>query len=615
MRSSDSYTADTSLLYRGRRLRTTTSCSPFMISPTRCVSCVVLAAALLAQPPAAAQSSDRDRRDPSTLLPLEELWTTNLPASPAAPPLHADSRIYVPLRDGQIVAVALLDGEVEWEAIQTVDGVPAIGGGLFYAATSNSLRALSLETGALVWQVSLPARLSAPLVWNNGWLIVALESQALLALAAETGETIWNRALGGVAHVRPALAADRMYVSLDNGGLLALSLRSGQLLWEQQFDGPPTEVLPLDDLFVGATDNHFYRLSSVDGSVKWRWRTGGDIIGRAAVDEERVYFSSLDNVVWALDRASGNQQWRQTLATRPTDGPGHADDLLVLAGLGQTLSFHDPEDGMLYGRMRAPTEVAFPPLVLTEPTLGAVVLYVTGDGRLRALAGGATPFLVEASVAPLFFKKPTAAASGNDDGDEDGAEAGPALISTLLPPPTLDGSPAPAGLTAVGAALMSTLLPPPTLDGFPAPAGLRAAGPGALPTGVSGPAPSGAPDSSLFTDVPAPAQVTAAESPQTETTVPSSAEAVPTEPPQMVRRGTGFAVQVAALTSRDSADAMVARLAAADLPAYVFEPAAEDRPQLFRVRIGDYPDRAAAEAVGRRVEVTLATEWYVVALP
>ncbi|GEM_PF-2355146 len=554
-----------------------------------CVSCVVLAAVLLAQPLAAAQSSDRDRRDPSTLLPLEELWTTNLPASPAAPPLHADSRIYVPLRDGQIVAVALLDGEVEWEAVQTVEGVPAIGGGLFYAATSNSLRALSLETGALVWQVSLPSRLSAPLVWNNGWLVVALESQALLALAAETGETIWNRALGGVAHVRPALAADRMYVSLDNGGLLALSLRSGQLLWEQQFDGPPTEVLPLDDLFVGATDNHFYRLSSVDGSVKWRWRTGGDIIGRAAVDEERVYFSSLDNVVWALDRASGNQRWRQTLAARPTDGPAHADDLLVLAGLGQTLSFHDPEDGMLYGRLRAPTEVAFPPLVLTEPTLGAVVLYVTGDGRLRALVRGATPFLVEASVAPLFFKKPTAVASGNDDGDEDGAEAGPALISTLLPPPTLDGSPAPAGLTA--------------------------ADPSALPTVVAGPASSVAPDNSLFTDVPAPVQATVAESPRTETTMPSSAATVPSEPPQMARRGTSFAVQVAALTSRDSADAMVARLAANDLPAYVFEPAAEDRPRLFRVRIGDYPDRAAAEAVGRRVEVTLATEWYVVALP
>ena len=66
---------------------------------------MVLAAALLAQPPAAAQSSDRDRRDPSTLLPLEELWTTNLPAAPAAWGIAVSNqgRILVTLVNGQIL--------------------------------------------------------------------------------------------------------------------------------------------------------------------------------------------------------------------------------------------------------------------------------------------------------------------------------------------------------------------------------------------------------------------------------------------------------------------------------------------------------------------------------
>ncbi len=569
-----------------------------MISPIRCVCCAALAASLATPTPSAAQFSDRDRREPSVLLPLEELWTTILPASPAVPPLHAGDRVYVPLRDGQIVAVAVLDGEVEWEAMQTISGVPTVGGGLFYAATPNSLRALSLETGALVWQVPLPSRLSAPLVWNNGWLIAALESQALLAVAAETGATIWNRALGGVAHVRPALAADRMYVSLDNGGLLALSLRSGQLLWEQQLDGPPAEVLPLDDLFVGSADNHFYRLSRVDGSIRWRWRTGGDIIGKAVVDEERVYFASLDNVVWALDRASGNQHWRQTLAARPTDGPGHAEDLLVLAGLGRTLTFHDPEDGLLYGRMQAPAEVAFPPLVLTEPTVGPVVMYVTGDGRLRAMARGVTPFLVDASVAPIFFKKPTAAAVGDDDDeDEDGADAGPALVSALLPPPTLDGSPAspgglqtwpPSGPVAAGGTLPGT---PPSADlgaAAPTPSSARPAG-----------APAASPPAGAPTVAPPP---------------PSAAPPATATTPPAVGRGTGFAVQVAALINRAPADAMVARLIEAGHPAYVVAPASRDDLQVFRVRIGDYPERAAAEAVGARVEGTLDLDWYVVVL-
>ena len=112
-----------------------------------------------------------------------------------------------------------------------------------------------------------------------------------------------------------------MYVSLDNGGVVALSHMTGAVVWEQRLDGAPNQILPLDDLFVGATDNHFYRLSRLDGSIKWSVRTGGDIVGLPAVDETRVYFSSLDNMLYALNRRSGVQQWREPLAARPTAGP------------------------------------------------------------------------------------------------------------------------------------------------------------------------------------------------------------------------------------------------------------------------------------------------------
>jgi len=35
----------------------------------------------------------------------------------------------------------------------------------------------------------------------------------------------------------------------------------------------------------------------------------------------------------------------------------------------------------------------------------------------------------------------------------------------------------------------------------------------------------------------------------------------------------------------------------------------------YRVRVGDYPDRPAAEAIGRQVEAEQVLDWYVVALP
>ena len=155
---------------------------------------------------------------PSTLLPMEARWTTSLSAATAAAPVHEAGRVFVALRDGHIAAVNLTDGDVAWQVVQQVVGQPAVGGELLYVATRDELQGLETATGRTRWSIPLEAPLSAPPVWNAGWLIVALDTQTLLALRAETGETIWRQAIGGRIHVAPALAGDRMYVSLDNGG-------------------------------------------------------------------------------------------------------------------------------------------------------------------------------------------------------------------------------------------------------------------------------------------------------------------------------------------------------------------------------------------------------------
>ena len=366
---------------------------------------------------------------PSTLLPMEPLWTTVLSASPAAAPVHDAGHIFVALRDGHLTAVNLEDGVVVWEVVQLVVGQPAVGGALLYVASRNELHGLEIETGRARWSIPLEAPLSAPLVWNAGWVIAALETQTLLALRAETGETIWRQTMGGGIHVAPSLAADRMYVSLDSGDVVALSLMTGAAVWEQRLGGTPNQILPLDDLFVGATDNHFYRLSRLDGSVKWRWRTGGDIVGLPAVDEKRVYFSSLDNMLWGLNRTSGVQQWRQALSARPTAGPSYAGNLLVLGGMSQHLSFFDPVTGVPYGRITASSELAFPPVSLATSVAGPVLITVTGDGRLRALGRATGPVRLDLAVTAILGEE--ADAIDDDDGgtpatvsDPDDAEAG-----------------------------------------------------------------------------------------------------------------------------------------------------------------------------------------------
>ena len=67
-------------------------------------------------------------------------------------------------------------------------------------------------------------------------------------------------------------------------------------------------------------------------------------------------------------------------------------------------------------------------------------------------------------------------------------------------------------------------------------------------------------------------------------------------------RADRFVVQVAALRGRAAARAMAEQLVAKGYPAYVVEPSPNAPAQVYRVRVGKYPDRREAEQVKRRLE-------------
>ncbi len=414
-----------------------------MKTSIRCASAAILAVSLLTGAPAVRAQRPTQapvEPTPSTLLPVTTRWTVNLPAPPAAAPVASGDRLFAALFDGRVVAISLVDGSELWQVEQTVVGQPAAGGGLFHAATPAGLVALEAETGEVRWLSPLEETVSAPLLWNAGWLIAAVEPDVLLALHAGIGGVVWRRVFDGGISVRPTLAGDRLYVSLDSGRIAALELLTGDVIWERSLGGAPQEILLFGDLFVGATDNHFYRLSR-DGALRWRWRAGGDIVGLPAVDDERVYFSSLDNILWALDRSSGGQQWRELLPVRPTAGPRRAEDLIMQGGLSRELNLYGGADGAVYHRLQTSSEQAFAPLAVTDPlSEGPLLVLVGNSGELQAVGRASGPVRLDPAVTTVWEKFFEVA---EDDGASDDAEDPAAPAPPDAPDPET-ASPAPA---------------------------------------------------------------------------------------------------------------------------------------------------------------------------
>jgi outer membrane protein assembly factor BamB len=248
-----------------------------------------------------------------------------------------------------------------------------------------------------VWRLPFADAVASGPVWDNGWLALSTRAGSIHVFRGEDGAPIWSRDLGSPAHAKPAIAADRVYVPTDDGRVVALQIESGEPLWERKLGGAADEILALEDrLYVGSKDNHLYCLFAKDGQVDWRWRTGGDVVGAPIVEERRVYFVAFDNMLRALDRQSGVQQWIRPLPLRPTTGPVRAGGTIVVSGLVPPLRGYNLKDGTPAGEIQATAEIGAPPHVFENPKSPAPFLLFV----VRDIAKGASATLVTRSFEP-----------------------------------------------------------------------------------------------------------------------------------------------------------------------------------------------------------------------
>ena len=358
--------------------------------------------------PSSSPRSSKPDRGPSSLFPLHALWTLalNNQITPGSAPAFDGVFGFFPIEGDRIVAYDLARGQQLWIAPASTGIAPAAGADLLFIGEPGRLVALHIADGSTAWQLPLADTLAVPPVFDSGWLVAATIQGDVLAFRASDGTLVWRQPVGSPAHARPALASGRVYVPTEDGRVVALRVDTGATIWEHRLGGAASDILAVDErLFVGSNDNFFYCLKSDTGQTDWPWRTGADVIGLPVVDEHVVYFVSLDNVLWALNRSNGNQRWKRPLPLRPTSGPLRAGAALLVSGFASKLPAYKLEDGTPAGDMALSGELAAPPHILTAPTgFESVVIVTTRDivngATITALAHSNEPPLVPVEVLP-----------------------------------------------------------------------------------------------------------------------------------------------------------------------------------------------------------------------
>jgi outer membrane protein assembly factor BamB len=294
-------------------------------------------------------------------------------------PMLTDTGVLYAQADGGIYALNASDGSTRWHTYLAAEvNNLALANGILYGTTvqdgtqsASRLFALRPDSGALLWQVALPAS-------QAFGLAAAINGTLYLSSVEQQQATISNGALSARSSGQPVTS----YVSAYS--------QAGKQLWQSQpFDGYFGNLVIADGriFFTGTTSTETsaaFALSAQGGKLLWSYQADAGvfaylvpIVVSGAVYLERGPRNSDSSVGWALLALSAQHGTR--LWQKPLDAPSSVQVSPPLFG-----------NGLLY-------------VLIDEGYMSSLEAYNPGDGALiskKPLAGMFQPGGPGLSVGP-----------------------------------------------------------------------------------------------------------------------------------------------------------------------------------------------------------------------
>jgi outer membrane protein assembly factor BamB len=308
------------------------------------------------------------------------------------PPPRAEAARIVALLDRDHAAEPAIEIAARWTR-EAPYGQAAIVGDRVVWLDDNKLRALSLQTGALVPQADIqwpPERRIAQFADSGGALVVSLAGSGtgtteLLALAVD-GTTRWRTELPGRA-VDLRSAGKALFAFEIDPTVWRLDPRSGRTLWSRPSDQAIVDVVALsDDLAAVVRPDDILLLDSASGGVL-STRRRNPHVAAFTVRDSRLFSCVDDGTLHATDVPSGRELWWARVSTANGECAvfGATDDSVLVEGAGRLMALDTTR-----AAPRAPALTIsgrFKDLYSDKPKLRGRAVHV-GDRRVRTDARG-----------------------------------------------------------------------------------------------------------------------------------------------------------------------------------------------------------------------------------
>ncbi|HWS39916.1 MAG TPA: outer membrane protein assembly factor BamB [Arenimonas sp.] len=332
-------------------------------------------------------------------------------------PVVVDDTVYASDSIDQLVALDKATGKIKWKvnpntapdvggwkfwekhaSTFALSGGPAVYSGLLAIGGRNGeVFAFNAADGSLLWKSMVSSSvIAAPLITSDT-VVVRVNDGNVFGLDLATGEKKWqfHRKLPNLTvrgNSSPVLGPGMILIGYEDGTLVALGLEDGSRLWEQLVSKPDgrTDLERMSDIdgeiqvgdrevFVNSYHNSTMAISLNNGQPIWVREIGG--YAGLALLSDRVISSDKTGNVWALERYTGSDLWKQSgLLRRGLSTPAIQGAYVVVADYEGYTHWLDSSTGDIKGRVKNSDTVTGSPVVSDD----GILFIQSVDGKISA---------------------------------------------------------------------------------------------------------------------------------------------------------------------------------------------------------------------------------------
>ena len=192
--------------------------------------------------------------------------------------------------------------------------------GIFYS--------INIKEKAIRWTFECDEAIRSKALIIDDWVAFACDDGFLYLLELKNGKLRWKQNIENAKSPRIKLSEDEydndylcsspiahcgnIYIGSRDSCVYAVGLKNGSVLWKFKTGGMvrSTATIDKDFLYAGSWDGHMYALHKDDGKLEWKYDAGQSIQSSPLVVEGKVIFGSRAASIFALDKNTGHELWK-----------------------------------------------------------------------------------------------------------------------------------------------------------------------------------------------------------------------------------------------------------------------------------------------------------------